>query len=112
MSIITRQKRNITILEPKGSLTLAKKDFDLQKAIITAQANGVQFFVINMGSVSYLDSTGLGELTAIQKQINQKGGKLRLSNLTGSSLKLFQISNLNKVFEIFNDEIDALDDYP
>lgn len=61
---------------------------------------GTKNFEIDLTKVSYIDSSGLGVLVAVQKQAVRSGGRVILRGLNGVVNELFQLTRLNKVFEI------------
>ena len=67
--------------------------------------------VINFSKVTYVDSSGLATLVEILKLMRVYGGKLRLSNLSPKIKSLFEITKLEKLFDIMPDEEKALSDF-
>lgn len=61
---------------------------------------GQRNFLIDLKSVDYIDSSGLGVLVAIQKRALQNGGKVVIKGLQGTVKQLFEMTRLTKVFEI------------
>ena len=61
-----------------------------------------------MGDVSYIDSAGLGELTAAYTSVKNRGGQLKLLNLTRRVHDLMQITKLYTVFDVYDDEKKAI----
>lgn len=64
--------------------------------------------VINLSKVSYVDSSGLATLVEILKNMRSYGGRLRLSNMPPKIKGLFEITKLEKLFEIIVDEKEAI----
>ncbi|MBN1353317.1 MAG: STAS domain-containing protein [Candidatus Omnitrophica bacterium] len=64
--------------------------------------------VINFKNVSYIDSSGLATLVEILKGMRTYGGKLKLSNLSTKVKNLFEITKLEKLFDITQEEGDAI----
>ncbi|WP_462410258.1 anti-sigma factor antagonist [Neobacillus sp. Marseille-QA0830] len=65
-----------------------------------AQGNTVTNIVIDLKNVSYLDSTGLGVFVGLFKQLKQKGGELKLMNLSNRLQRLFEITGLSHIMDI------------
>jgi anti-anti-sigma factor len=65
-------------------------------------------FLINFEKVKFIDSMGIGELIASFKSAHDSGGKLKLMKLSPKIFLLFQITLLVKIFEIFDDEEEAI----
>lgn len=64
--------------------------------------------VINFTKVSYVDSSGLATLVEILKNMRSYGGRMRLTNLSAKIKSLFEITKLDKLFEIMADEAEAI----
>jgi anti-sigma B factor antagonist len=61
-----------------------------------------------LASISYLDSTGLGELVSGYRLVKSNGGELKLLNLNKKVTDLLQVTKLYTVFDIHNDEAQAV----
>lgn len=72
----------------------------LRERLLEYSDKGYNQFVINMGGVDYIDSSGLGVLVAIHKRAVQKGGEVVLTGLRGVVKELFDLTRLSKVFTI------------
>jgi anti-sigma B factor antagonist len=64
--------------------------------------------VLNFSAVGFLSSSALGKLITLEKKVKAAGGKLRLSNIRPEIYEVFAITKLNKLFEIKDDEAEAL----
>jgi len=64
--------------------------------------------LIDFENVEHLSSAALGTLITINNKIRQKGGQLRLSNIDGHIYEVFVITKLNKLFQIHQDNVQAL----
>lgn len=62
--------------------------------------SGHNTFLIDLGNVDYIDSSGLGTLVAIQKRALQNGGSVIIKGIRGLVKDLFELTRLTKVFEI------------
>lgn len=65
-------------------------------------------FILNLQEVSYMDSTGLGVLIGSLKRTKEKGGSLYLVFTNPMIKKIFDITGLSQVFDIFSSEPDLL----
>ncbi|WP_243156038.1 STAS domain-containing protein [Clostridium sp. C2-6-12] len=61
---------------------------------------GNKDFIINFSECIFIDSTGLGALVSIYKKCAEKGGSIKLKSLNPEVLKLFQLTRLDKIFDI------------
>ena len=64
--------------------------------------------LLNFSSVEFLSSAALGKLITLEKKVRAHSGKLKLSNIRPEIYEVFAITKLNKLFDIRNDEADAL----
>ena len=64
--------------------------------------------VLNFSKVDFLSSAALGKLITLDKKVKSRSGKLKLSNIRPEIYEVFAITKLNKLFDIKNDEADAL----
>ncbi len=107
MNIKIDQKNNVWVCHLNGEIDIntapqIKKVFD---KILSEKREKI---LINFEEVSYVDSSGLATLVEMLKNIRSYGGKLKLSNLSSKIRSLFEITKLEKLFDIFNDEEEAL----
>jgi anti-sigma B factor antagonist len=63
---------------------------------------------VNLGQITYIDSSGIGELISAFTSSRNQGGELKLLNLTKKTHDLLQITKLYTVFDIKDDEAEAL----
>jgi anti-sigma B factor antagonist len=64
--------------------------------------------LLNFSSVEFLSSAALGKLITLDKRVKAHAGKLKLSNIRPEIYEVFAITKLNKLFDIKDDEADAL----
>ncbi|MDD2718022.1 MAG: STAS domain-containing protein [Candidatus Wallbacteria bacterium] len=64
--------------------------------------------IMNFRDLTYINSSGIGLLVKILREVNGAGGELRLCSLQPAILEVFKITNLNQVFKIFSTEEEAL----
>ena len=67
--------------------------------------------IVNLSKVTYVDSSGLATLVEILKNMRSYGGRLRLTNLLPKVKSLFEITKLEKLFEIMADEQEAISNF-
>jgi anti-sigma B factor antagonist len=64
--------------------------------------------LLNFQHVEFLSSAALGKLITLDKKVKAHGGKMKLSNIRPEIYEVFAITKLNKLFDIKDDEADAL----
>jgi anti-sigma B factor antagonist len=72
----------------------------IREQLVAYLDNGHKNFIINLGNVDYIDSSGLGVLVGVQKRAIKNGGSVRIRNIKGVVKELFELTRLTKVFEI------------
>jgi anti-sigma B factor antagonist len=108
MKITQRQIGDVTILEPKGKITIGAGDVALRTAIEEATAGGSANLLIDLHRVSKMDSSALGELVAAHKSVTSSGGSIRLMNLPPKLYGVLGITQIVSVFDVFDNEREAL----
>ena len=108
MKISTRQVGDVTVVDLAGRLTLGEPTSALRQTIRDLLAQGKTKILLNLGEVSYIDSSGIGELVSAFVHASNKGGKLKLLNVDKRIEDLLQVTKLYTVFETFNDEAEAI----
>jgi anti-sigma B factor antagonist len=71
-------------------------------------ACGATKVLLNMQEVDFVDSSGIGEMVRGHVHLAKIGGQLKLVNLSKHMNMLLQVTHLNKVFEIFDDEVEGI----
>jgi len=112
MTIQERASGSVTILDLNGKLVLGDGDTLLKDKIHSLMFQSRKQIVLNMGNVSFVDSTGLGALVATYVTAKNNGGQIKLVNLTKRLHDLLVISKLVNVFETFDSEDEAVRSFP
>jgi anti-sigma B factor antagonist len=108
MKASTRQVDGITIVDLSGRITLGEGSVVLRDTIRDVVAAGNKRILLNLGDVTYIDSSGIGELVSSFTSVRNQGGELKLLNLTKKVHDLLQITKLYTVFDIKDDEAQAV----
>ncbi|MEI6367779.1 MAG: STAS domain-containing protein [Planctomycetota bacterium] len=64
--------------------------------------------LLNFSDVEFLSSAALGKLITLDRKVKASKGRLKMSNIRPEIFEVFQITKLNKVFDIRNDESEAV----
>jgi anti-sigma B factor antagonist len=107
-TINTRQNGDVRILDVSGKITLGDGSVVIRDAVKKLVADGTKKIVLNLGEVTYIDSSGIGELVSAFTSVSNTGGNMKLLNLTKRVKDLLQITKLYTVFEAFDDEASAV----
>ena len=109
--ITTRHVEGTTVLEVSGRITLGEGGVTLRDAIQDTLKTGTTKLIVDMGGVNYMDSSGVGELTAAYTSARNKGCEVRLLHLTKRIDDLMQITKLATIFDIYSNEQQALSSF-
>lgn len=103
------QKRgNVTVLVPHGKITIGAGDIALRNAMQETMSNGATNIVVNLGQVSTIDSSGVGELVSAYTTAMNRGAKVKLANLSPKINDILSITQLITVFDIYDSEDEAV----
>jgi anti-sigma B factor antagonist len=108
MKASTRQIDGITIVDLSGRITLGEGSVVLRDTIKDLLGKGQKKILLNLGDVSYIDSSGIGELVSAFTSVRNQGGELKLLHLTKKVHDLLQITKLYTVFDVKDDEAGAI----
>ena len=106
--IQNRRIDNVVVLDLSGKLTIGQPVTLLRDMMQAYFADEHRKFVINLGDVSYIDSSGLGELVWAHVSVKKLGGDIKLLKVTSRVKDLLQITKLVSVFDTYEDEASAL----
>ncbi len=108
MTIDTRSVNGVTILELHGKVTIGEGSRTIRETIRELLDSGNKDILMNLGDVSYVDSSGIGELVSSYTSVTNQGGQFKLLHLTKKIRELLAITKLLTVFESFDDEETAV----
>jgi len=103
-----RRMGNVTVLDLKGRVRIGGGTVSLHKSIRCLVAEGKTEILLNLAGVTHIDSSGLGELISSHVTVKDKGGQIKLIHLTESLRELMIITKLLTVFDVYDDEPEAL----
>jgi anti-sigma B factor antagonist len=109
MQVEQRVAGSVAIITVTGDITLNKGgDVLLKDKVQSLLQQGQKNLLIDLGGVSYVDSAGLGELVQAYATTNNRGGALKLVNVTKRLKDLLVVTKLLTVFDTYESEADAL----
>src|SRR5512133_2774946 len=103
-----RQIGDVSIVDLSGRITLGDGAGIVRETVKDILKGGHKKLLLNLGDVSYIDSSGIGELVSGFTTVTNNGGRLKLVNLTKRVKDLLQITKLYTVFEVFDDAAAAV----
>lgn len=108
LNINERRNGSVVILDLKGNIRIGKDNLDIHQALRQLVEKGEKNVLINLAEVNHIDSSGLGELVAGYTTLQKSDGNLKLLNLTLKVNELMMITKLLTVFEVFENEAEAV----
>ena len=108
LTINQRTVGDVSILDLSGKITIGAGNVQLRDAVRKLIEGGHKKILLNLGDVSYVDSSGIGELVSAFTTVRNQGGELKLLNLTKKVHDLLQITKLYTVFDVKDDETAAV----
>ena len=111
LNINQRQAGDVTILDLSGKITIGEGSVQLREAVRGLLDEGKKKILLNLGDVSYVDSSGIGELVSSYTTVGNNGGHLKLLNLTKKIQDLLMITKLLTVFQTYDNEQEAVSNF-
>lgn len=108
LKINVRETGGVLILDLNGRITLGEEAASLRDTLREQIDSGQKNILLNLAEVSYIDSSGLGQLVGSFATVTSRGGQLKLLNLQKRLHELMQVTKLITVFEVYTTEAAAL----
>jgi anti-sigma B factor antagonist len=108
LTIKVRETGNVAILDLNGRITLGEGSALLRDEVREMLDSGHRNILLNLAEVSYIDSSGLGQMVGCFATVAHRGGHLKLLNLGKRVHELMQVTKLHTVFEAHTDEAEAI----
>jgi anti-sigma B factor antagonist len=108
VKLTNRQVGDVTVIDVSGRITLGEGSSTLRDSLRDLVKKNHKKILLNLKDVSYIDSSGIGELVSAYTTITNQGGKLKLLGLTHRVKDLLQITKLYTVFDVHDDEAHAV----
>lgn len=108
---VQREREGIVLLDGDGRITAgdeAAKFREEMDGLLTAAQYNV---ILNLAEVDFIDSTGLGAMVLASSSMKKQGGAIKLVNLNKRNVELLVITKLTTIFDIFDDEQDAVNSF-
>jgi anti-sigma B factor antagonist len=108
MKATIRQVDSVSVIDVSGRITLGEGCTELRELIRDQLSKGNKNILLNLADVTYIDSSGIGELVSAYTGVSKQGGSLKLLSLTKKVHDLLQITKLYTVFDVHDDEAKAI----
>ena len=103
-----RRERDVAVLDLKGRIRINGGTLALHRSIRCLVEEGKTKILLNLAGVTHIDSTGLGELISSYVTVSNTGGQIKLVHLTERLKDIMTITKLLTVFDVYDNELDAL----
>jgi anti-sigma B factor antagonist len=110
-NLSTRQAGDVRVVDVSGKITLGDGSSELRRVLQEELAQGHKKILLNLKNVSYIDSSGIGELVSGFTTVSNQGGALKLLGLTNRIKDLLQITKLYTIFDVHEDEAHAVSSF-
>ena len=104
----SREIGDVTVIDMDGRITLGEGSALLRDLVRQYLGKGRKKILLNLAGITYIDSTGLGELVSGYRLMKSEDGEIKLLNLNKKVSDLLQITKLYTVFDIHSQEAQAL----
>jgi len=111
LEITEREREGIALLDMRGRLTAGPAVAALRAALEKHSSGPGAKMILNLKEVDYIDSTGLGALVYCYTNLKKAGGVVNLLHLNRRNLELLVLTKIDTIFEVFNDETDAVNSF-
>lgn len=108
VKLTVRQVGDVSVIDAVGRITLGEGASTFRDNIRDLATKGQKKVLLNLSEVTYIDSSGIGEMVSGFTTVTNHGGQLKLLGLTKRVKDLLQITKLYTVFEVFEDEAAAV----
>jgi anti-sigma B factor antagonist len=103
-----RDQGEVRIIELAGKITIGTGDVKIRELISSALDEGKTRILLNLAAVTAIDSSGIGEMVACYTTVTKRDGQLKLLQLSPKINDILQVTQLITVFDVFDDEAEAI----
>jgi anti-sigma B factor antagonist len=111
LDIEVREREGVVLLDMKGRIVAGAETGSFREEFARLLGEAKTNLILNLAEVDFIDSTGLGAMVVCASSIRKAGGKVKLLNLNKRNIELLVITRLTTMFEIFDDEQDAVNSF-
>ena len=108
MNATSRTVDDVEIISLQGKITIGSGDTQLREVITNAVNAGKNKILLDLSGVTTIDSSGIGELVGSYTTATNRGGKLKLLHLPAKLNELLHVTQLITVFEVYENEAEAI----
>ena len=111
LELAKREREGVTIVDLKGRITAGDEAGVFRDAVEEVSRVPDARVILNLHLVDYIDSTGLGAMVMCSTRLRKTGGSTKLLNLNRRNMELLVMTKIDTIFEVFDDEMDAVNSF-
>ena len=111
LEISQREREGITLLDLKGRITAGDEVSQFRSTVERVAEKTQANIILNLQLIDFIDSTGLGGMVMCATRLSKSGGAVKLTHLNRRNMELIVLTKLDTIFEVFNDETDAVNSF-
>ncbi len=111
VNIRERQVGDVIILDLDGNIIIGESADRVRNITRRLLAEGRRKILLNMVQVRWIDSRGIGELVSALVSVTRAGGQIKLLKVKENVEELLAVTKVDTIFDIYDDELAALNDY-
>ena len=104
LNVAIRKNGDVTIVDLDGHITFGESSKLLRETMRDLITGGARKILLNLAEVGFIDSGGLGELVTCYASVFRQGGRVKLVNLQKRVVDLFDLTKVNSIFEVYQNE--------
>jgi anti-sigma B factor antagonist len=108
MNVTTRTRDGVTIIDLEGKINIGKGDLALRDAFNAAVDGGARSILFNFQRVKSMDSSGMAELGAAYRKMDELGGTVSLTQLPMNVGEILRMTQIVTVFDVYENEDEAI----
>ncbi len=109
MNVSTRQRDGVTVIELEGKINIGRGDIAMREAFEAAIDGGSRAVVMNLSRVKTMDSSGMAELGAAYRKMQEIGGRVVLTQPPANVGEILRMTQIITVFDVYGSEDEAVD---
>jgi anti-sigma B factor antagonist len=103
-----RDQNDVRVITLSGKITIGSGDVKLRELIAQSLEDGRTRILLDIGGVTAIDSSGIGEMVACYTTVTKRDGQLKLVHLSPKIQDILQVTQLITVFDVFDDKDEAI----
>ncbi|MDP8248028.1 MAG: STAS domain-containing protein [Candidatus Tritonobacter lacicola] len=107
LEVVVREESGVGIIEASGEIDVYNSG-EIKKLVDAYIARGTSNILLDMRGVDYLDSSTISVLLVERERLTSHGGRLKLLGLQENPRKVFEIAKIDSIFDIYDNEEEAL----